>query len=234
MALCIQLVFTHILFSACKKNGAIKPGVLSWGRAEWHKDKQALLAIPFQGCPALAEGNCLHGKFSLNKSDCFQTITDKSVSSQLVEAEGLESPLHLAGSCLAVRPPRHIDFRGGEGKHDGMEGIWNTMLKFLNFQATRTGKLITQPQFKCTLANILHLNSHIRMPCLYNNLINLAGLPNWQEGENHSLKCKCNWDEIWNTFITVIELQSTVVTTQILNYLSDKRTGCIIYCSPPS
>lgn len=76
----------------------------------------------------------------------------------------------------------------------------------------------------------LHLNSHIRMPCLYNNLINLVRLPNWQEGENHSLKCKCNWDEIWNTFITVIELQSTVVTTPLLNCLSDKRMRCI--CSP--
>jgi len=59
----------------------------------------------------------------------------------------------------------------------------------------------------------LHLNSGIMIPCLYNNLINLAGLPIWQLGENCSLKCKYNRDEIWNTVIKAIELQPTVVTT---------------------
>lgn len=145
-----------------------------------------------------------------------------------MEAESLESPLHLAGSRLALSAHQTDRFQRRTGQTWWNGGISNTVLKFLNFEATPAGELITQPQFKCGRANILHLNSRIRMPCLYNNLINLAWLPNWQEGENHSLKCKCNWDEIWNTFITVIELQSTVVTTQILNYLSDKRTCCII------
>lgn len=59
----------------------------------------------------------------------------------------------------------------------------------------------------------LRLNSSITTRSLYNNLMSLAGLPIWQVGENHSLKCKCNRDEIGNTFIKVIELHSAVVIT---------------------
>lgn len=72
------------------------------------------------GCPALAEGYCLHGKFSLNKFYCFQIIADKSVYSLHAEAGSLESLLHLAGLRLALST--HPDVLISEASRAGVMG----------------------------------------------------------------------------------------------------------------
>ena len=103
-------------------------------------------------------------------------MANKLVSSQIVEAEGLESPFQLAGSRLALSA--HPDILSSE------EERANTMERgmdlkhypeILEFSGNPYRQINNPALAQMHQANILHLNSHIRMPSLYNNLINLPG-----------------------------------------------------------
>lgn len=88
--------------SAYKKHGAIKTRVLQWrrlddilmGRDSGHPD--------FRGALLLGRVIAYMGNFHLTNFTVFQRIPDKSVCAPCTEAGGLESPLHLASSHLAL------------------------------------------------------------------------------------------------------------------------------------
>lgn len=123
LRLCIQLVFTHISCLRLQEIWGRKARSASTGKAGWHLDEQTLPVILFRRCLALTEGNCLHGKFSLNTFYCFQIIANDLVSFQFVEAGGLGSPLHLAGSHTALSAHPDLLISEEEIKGKGSETL---------------------------------------------------------------------------------------------------------------
>lgn len=127
----IQLVFTHIFCLCLQEIWGYKARRAWRGRRNDIKMNQTLLAIWFQECPALPEGNCLRGKFSLNKFYCFQIIANKSVSSPACGGWKLREPTSSGWltSCF-VSPPRRIDFRDDRANMMEREGLETRSLNF--------------------------------------------------------------------------------------------------------
>lgn len=146
--LCIQLVFTHFFCLCQQEIWDCKARSASMGKARWHLDERTLLGILFRGCLALTEGNCLRGKFSLNTFYCFQIIANDLVSFQFVEAGGLGSPLHLAGSHPVLSAHPDLLISEEEKKQRDLKS-YPQILEFSD-NLYDMQKLITQPRFKRT------------------------------------------------------------------------------------